>query len=274
MAAEETKRRTEEEGTQRIVVALDASPNSVAALRAAAELASALDVELEGLFVEDVDLMQLCGFPYQQEVGSYTGAVRRLDDRALQRQMRALAASIRQVMAREANRGTVRWHFQVRRGPVVNELLDASRTAAMLSLGRTRRGRQRRLGSTAESIVLQSSRPVLILGEEGELRLPLTVVYTGTEASDRALSFALNLRRQASNGVRIVVWPSEKGQQIDDLGRRAISLAQEADVDATIVAAAGGDLSSILARQTGTLVLAREQVRLLSDYGGPAILVP
>ncbi len=40
---------------ERIVVALDASPQSAAALRAAVQLAALLDAEVEGLFVEDVD---------------------------------------------------------------------------------------------------------------------------------------------------------------------------------------------------------------------------
>ena len=97
-----------EKSTERIVVALDASKNSVAALRAAVELASMLGAELEGLFVEDINLMYLCKFPNQQEVGSYTGAVRRLDDRAMQRQLRALKATIRQTMAREAGRRPAR----------------------------------------------------------------------------------------------------------------------------------------------------------------------
>ena len=71
MAANHMATHTDEEQSERIVVALDASPNSVAALRAGAELASLLGVDLEGLFVEDIDLVRLCGLPYRQEVGSF-----------------------------------------------------------------------------------------------------------------------------------------------------------------------------------------------------------
>ena len=116
MSADQTNRPTDDETAERIVVALDASPNSVVALRAAAELASWLGLELEGLFVEDINVTRLSGLPYQQEVGSYTGALRRLDDLALQRQLRALATTIQRSMAREAGRRPVRWSFQVRRG--------------------------------------------------------------------------------------------------------------------------------------------------------------
>ena len=42
---------------RRILVALDASPHSLAALEAASELADALKAELVGIFVEDVNLL-------------------------------------------------------------------------------------------------------------------------------------------------------------------------------------------------------------------------
>jgi len=261
--------------TGRVVVALDASPNSVAALRAAVELASWLGVEVEGLFVEDINLTRLGELPNQYEVGSYTGTVRRLDNRALQRQLRALAASMRQVMAREAGRHPIRWEFSVLRGPVVTELLAASQSAVVVSVGRTSRGRRTNLGSTARSIVRESSRPVLITGQGAELRLPLTVVFTGTQASERTLQFALTIgNRRMHNGIRILVWSQDNGQRLDELRRRAASLAREVAVDALIVSAVGGNLNTIVSQERGTLVVARENADLLSQHGGPAILVP
>ena len=47
----------------RILVALDASPASVAAAAAAASLAGRLHAELEGVFVEDADLLALAAYP-------------------------------------------------------------------------------------------------------------------------------------------------------------------------------------------------------------------
>ncbi len=43
---------------RRILVALDASPHSQAALEAASDLADALKAELVGIFVEDVNLFE------------------------------------------------------------------------------------------------------------------------------------------------------------------------------------------------------------------------
>ena len=80
---------------ERILVALDASPQSVAALRAAAELAALMEAELEGLFIEDINLLHLCGLPFSHEIGSYTAKRRQLDNLALERQLRGLATERR-----------------------------------------------------------------------------------------------------------------------------------------------------------------------------------
>jgi nucleotide-binding universal stress UspA family protein len=276
MAATQAEQQATAEHADRILVALDASPQSVAALRAAAELAALLEAELEGLFVEDINLLHLCGLPFGREVGSYTASVRQLNDRAMERNLRALAIAIREAMEREAAQLPVRWTFQVRRGAVVAELLAASQSAAMLSLGRAGRRRRRTLGSVAESVVRQCSRPVLILGEEGGLTRPLSVLYTGSEAADRALRLAIDLEVRNPGGLRVWVWddpaaglPAERLQ--------AHANARLAEVGLQTVAAVIGEreLPDLLdKRNKGTLILPGEHSALLSRWVGPTILVP
>ncbi|MGB7837261.1 MAG: universal stress protein, partial [Terrimicrobiaceae bacterium] len=60
---------------RRILVALDASAHSRAALEAACELALGLDAELSGLFVEDINLLRLAQLPFASEI-SYPSALR------------------------------------------------------------------------------------------------------------------------------------------------------------------------------------------------------
>ena len=48
---------------RRILVAVDASPHSLAALDAALRLAADLEAEIIGLFVEDINLLRLAGMP-------------------------------------------------------------------------------------------------------------------------------------------------------------------------------------------------------------------
>jgi len=48
---------------RRVLVAMDASPHSRAALEAAIELASHFEAELRGLFVEDINMLRAVGLP-------------------------------------------------------------------------------------------------------------------------------------------------------------------------------------------------------------------
>ncbi|MGD9028912.1 MAG: universal stress protein, partial [Anaerolineae bacterium] len=62
------REQDEELTIRRILIALDASSHSIAALRAAARLASSLEAELHGLFVEDINLLRAAGLPMAREL--------------------------------------------------------------------------------------------------------------------------------------------------------------------------------------------------------------
>ncbi|NIO41266.1 MAG: universal stress protein, partial [Burkholderiales bacterium] len=111
---------------RRILVALDASPHSQAALRAAAELAAELKAELLGVFVEDINLLRLAALPGAEEVVSALGRARALDPVRLERALRLQAAELRRALESVAAETHVRWAFRVTRGRVVNELLSAA----------------------------------------------------------------------------------------------------------------------------------------------------
>ena len=60
-----------EHKVERIVVAFDASQQSQALLRAAVQMAAQLEAELQGIFVEDANLLRLCSLPFSQDVGRF-----------------------------------------------------------------------------------------------------------------------------------------------------------------------------------------------------------
>ena len=269
------------ERAERIVVALDASPQSVAALRAAAELAALMEAEVEGLFIEDINLLYLCDLPFGREVGSYTARVRRLETSEMERHLRVLAATIREAMRRVASQTPMRWSFSVRRGVVSEELLAAAESASLVSVGRGGRAPRAGIGSTAQSLVEQVRRPLLISSEGSSLEYPLTLLYTGTAAARRALELALRLVRRESSRLRIVVWGAgDTSADLGELEQAVRRLAQphlEAGAEPLIVVKipASADLLTTLAGLAGgTLVLPHEQASLVAAYGRPSLLVP
>ena len=259
---------------QRIVVALDASSYSLAALRAAAELARMLDVELEGLFVEDINLLHLCGFPFTQEIGSYTAMARPIENVVVERQLRTLATTIQEAIHRIVLKTPVRWTFHVRRGAVVDELLAAAQGAALLSIGRSGQARRATLGSTAQALVQRSQRPLLLLNEHGGLVYPLIAIYTGSDASQRVLQWLATLGHSSHNAVRIllVVRP-ETADSVAGLEAYARALLGDLAVE-FIPVRYGNVLMTLRAHNSGTLVLPSEYADLVADHPGSAIIVP
>lgn len=259
--------------SRRIVVALDASSYSLAALRAAAELAALLEIPLEGLFVEDINLFYLGAFPFSQEVGSYTGSVRPIENVDVERQLRTTASHIQHAMNRVVQT-PVRWTFQVRRGSVVNELLTAAQGADLLTIGRSGYARRSTLGSTARALVQKSQRPVLLLDEKGGFVYPLIAIYSGSAPSRRGLQWLTALAQRSRRPVRvIIVLRPDTSATVEELEAEASAILGHRPVE-FIVVRYGNVLATLRAYDGGTLVLPNEYVDLVSQHTGPTIIVP
>lgn len=266
---------------ERIVVALDASPHSVSALEAAAQLAALLEAEVEALFIEDIDLLHVCGLPFDCQVDACTTTVRRVEAPEMERQLRVVAAGIQETVERVAGQASVRWSFTVRRGAVTEELLSAAHEAAAVSVGRTGRARRKGVGSTARVLMGRARGLVLLSGERGSLEGPLTVLYTGTPSARRALDLALRLARTQPASTRVVVWDGgEETVDVGELEQAVHDLVATADTGeggpvTVIPIAEAAELADVLRRGAGgTLVLPREQSGLAAEDERPTLLVP
>jgi nucleotide-binding universal stress UspA family protein len=251
---------------ERILVALDASPQSLAALQAAAQLATALHTELHGLFVEDTDLLCMCALPFSREIGSFSAQPRPLDSRVIERQLRARANLLRQRLAQVAETLQLPWSFQVARGRVTDELLAAAENALLLSLGRVGQSLKRAMGGTAQAVVQRTPRPVLVLGREGNLHAPLTLVYTASPSAQRALQLALRLAQQHDRVLQVLIStePTEVAQALAHQG-----------IQGRFVALPPDQLPArLLSQRTGALILPAEEAALLSRLQVPVIVVP
>ena len=201
---------------QRILVALDASPHSLSALEAAAELAANLRAELLGLFVEDINLLRMAELPFAREVGLFSGTLRRLDTQHVERQLRAQAELARQALTTIAERAQIRWSFHVTRGQIASELLDAALDADLVILGKAGWSGQRRLGSTARVVLSQVRGPALMLQRGARLGLPVLVLYDGSAGAKSALAAAVQLvgEREAQLTILIVSREVEAAQSL------------------------------------------------------------
>lgn len=221
---------------KRILVALDASPHSLAALEAAIELATRFQAELVGLFVEDENLLRLANLPFVQEVGLFSASRRRVEIKDLERQIRGLGRRARRVFIRTTERIQVTRSFNVVRGSVLSEVLNAASEADVVVLGKAGWSllQRERLGSTVRGILPERFGMALILKEKTCLGVPLAVVYDGSPAAERALDAADKLRQQPEddNILLILLLLAEDEDKIRDLQRQAAARLPERQADA------------------------------------------
>jgi nucleotide-binding universal stress UspA family protein len=180
---------------ERILVALDASPHSLAALQAAADLADKLGAELRGLFIEDINLLRLAQLPVARELRYPRATSDKLDAMQMEAQLRSQGALAQRYLEEIAARRHLACSFSVMRGLVANTLLQAAQESDLLVLGRISYSlvRTTRLGSTAQTAVSQTQRSVLLMHPRADLSGPPLLIYDGSPAGERALSLAIGL---------------------------------------------------------------------------------
>lgn len=204
---------------RRILVALDASSDSLAALEMAALMATVYDAELHGIYVEDADLLRVAALPEARMVGAVSGTRRGLADVHMERALRAVAARAQRALVAAAGEARVPWAFRVARGVVSAELLKAADDAELVVLGRSSRASGRVfVGSTAHAIVSGAAPPVLVLKRRLRRGRPIMVMVTDAEEASVSLEAATALAR-ALDGSLVVVLPAREPDVPDRLAR-------------------------------------------------------
>jgi nucleotide-binding universal stress UspA family protein len=204
---------------RRILVALDASPHSLAALESAADLAAAFKAELRGLFVEDINLIRMSDLSVAREVRSFTQPAQSLSERRLSLQLKRQAERAEQALQSIAQRMQVESSFEVTRGAVARSLLDAAQDVDLITLGKTSQSwsSRRKLGSTARALLSEATRPVLVLSEVLRPDQPIIVYYDGSDAAESALKFAASLAYRSDRGSLTVLLPTDDSDETQRL---------------------------------------------------------
>jgi nucleotide-binding universal stress UspA family protein len=195
----------DEAAIRRILIALDASPASMAALEAAAELARRLNAELLGLFVEDINLLRLSELPFARQVGLHSASVSQISREDVEKQLRAQASLVRRALADLALSSNLRSEFRVVRGSITAELLQAALDTDLIILGKAGWSRRQKLGSTARTMIKRSPGHTMFLQHGTRIAHAVGVIYDGSVLAARVLSLAASLLPDIRAGLSILV---------------------------------------------------------------------
>ena len=271
---------------KRILVPLDASKHSMAALNIAAELAAAQEAELEGLFVEDINLLQLCEFPFVREISIWGSANRCVDRADTERQLRIRAQWLKSILADVAKKQNIPWKFRVARGGVSAEVMAAAENADLTILGGSgwSMARPNMSGSTVRTMVSRGRGLTMIIQQGMSFQPPAQVLFTGTELSEKALSVALSLSRKKDLSLLLLMAVDRKEMQ-GEIQQRAKDICAGRSVQVAMHVVQGSDLNKIASAVRflgpGPLFIPCEEPRLrgeslqklISSLNNPVFLV-
>lgn len=203
----------------RILVALDASPHSRAALDLAVRFAADFEAELEALFIKDENLLRAAQLPFTAEVRAHSVSPKQLDDRRIERKLRYQAERAEAALHEATEAAEVTADFRVVEGRVEEELQQAAEAVDLLALGKTStRSSRRRLGTTCKTLLSTAPVPVLVLREAVREQQPVLVYYDGSETAKSALRVAAQLASRAMGHPLTVLVPADDPERAERLG--------------------------------------------------------
>lgn len=199
---------------RRVLVGLDASRGSLDALDEAVRLASVLEAELEGLFVEDETLFRLAGLPFAGVIDLGTGERRDLSAESLCLELRVQAGEARKALELAARERSLNWTFRVARGMAEKVVLEAARGVDLVSLGFV--GRRAcggaGAGSVARELFLRASGSVLLHRQRSSLGAPVVLCVDAASRSELAASLAASLASEYRVPLRVIVLAANSGE--------------------------------------------------------------
>jgi len=227
---------------RRIAVTLDALDLSIAALDQAARLARKMGAQLEGIFVEDIDLLQLAELPSLREVRRSSRSVEAINPARMEQELRVLARRAERLLGEQAARHHVSWSFRIWRGSIDSDLLAAAMEVDVLALTR--------LGSVL------AHGPAARPGHSA-----IAVLYGGGDSAARALDTAASLAAEQQARLNILL-PVTQGNDPAVLRQEAILRLGERAGEAQFIQMPDASLPALLEALSGTgpaaLILQRD----------------
>lgn len=245
---------------RRILVPLDSSPESMAALEPAAWIASVMRSKLTALYVEEQELFDLAQLPFSREVSIIHSSARNLDPSRLAQEMRAHAVLTEKTIEKLAKRRQVEWSFKVVRGNRDAEIAAQAKAWDLIAMFSDQTA-DAPSGSSKVSTKLHSGvigSGVLMINRNMRFRSgPVLALFDGTVASIQALHLAAGIAHCDAVSLHVLIL-GDDAQLQERLWRRVhevlggeslASLNIETGVDAQ------NALQSLCLREHGLLVL-------------------
>jgi hypothetical protein len=122
----------------RVVVTANLESYLPPAIELAIAIARSNNSGLHGLFIEDLDLLQIAGLPFSSEVSLASGQARVLDSQQVTLGFNARSRHFRRSLLQQAEKSSLPWSYSKARGGKLSKALEESTNAEFLVIGQSR----------------------------------------------------------------------------------------------------------------------------------------
>lgn len=249
---------------RKILVAVDTSSHSRAALEAAVTLAKMDEADISGVFVHEKLWKSAHHFSGSSTVNALTGEAETSEADTLQQRIDRLENRLQRQLIRISRQHKINHTWNTKHGRVSDQILEAAKEADLITLGRSGRSltRKNKLGSTARRVIRKANKPVLILKKGLRLSQTVTVAYNATPESQKGLRMALNLAKKNDGKLSILVTDGrEKSKEKRD--KTVEKMVEDSDIPVSVdlfhQISVGRFLNAINNQHSGLLVIPKNQ---------------
>jgi hypothetical protein len=209
----------------RILVSMNLSVTPRNVERTLASLWTREPAEIAGLFIDDLEVLNLSRLSVSREIRYDDASSRVLDPADMQRQIQAHARRIRAVFEAQARTMNVRSSFRVTHGPLVPSLLEASAGFDVLVLASSRDSIGQRISLRAQipTLLEKGPRTLIIVKEPPQRTGSIAVVYQDTTGGRSALQMAMDIARGEGLALSVML-PAADARQRAELRTQAATL--------------------------------------------------
>lgn len=269
-----------------ILVALDSSSHSQAALEAAAALARTMEANIHGLFVEDDNWHRISKLPSVAEVNELTGDIKPLAEQKIDKQIKILENRIQKQLQLISRLNEIKHSWKTARGSVEKEVLEAARETDLITIGMKGHSysKSKQLGRTAKNIIEKSKKPVLILQEGLRLGDTIITVFDASRESRQIIRFALNIAEKNESELFVMIIGDNQNdvqERYSEIKKYLIDASVKADVKFLRQSNIWEFMYAVNNHNGGLLILPRDQPfmknrsldLLLNHIGCPVLLM-
>ncbi len=172
-----------------VQILLDNQKNQLESLLSAALLARKLKAQLQGLFIEDENLLRAADLPLSREVSLCSAQERHITSEGMHRIFRANARHQQKELERIATEKKIDFSFEIIRGDTANWIKENINKSEILFIG-------------GHDVKPKSFRSLKYCRE---VTPPLIALFDGSIASERALKIAVQIAKKSNKSLLIML---------------------------------------------------------------------